>query len=239
MGTFTPEFFALGFMRYIVFLFSTTCHEASHALAAKLGGDLTAFHSGQVSLNPVPHIRREPFGMVLMPLIGLLLGGAMIGWASAPYDPLWRLRHPKRAAWMSLAGPAANFALVLLAALAIHAGLLTGVFQPPEQLTSLRLVDAASSTGGLMAGTAKVLSVIFSLNLLLGCFNLLPIPPLDGFGVVGIFLPEKAMRAWDRFGDSIRSYSFLVLILGWRMFEYLYWPIFGAGVRLLYPGLYR
>jgi Zn-dependent protease len=236
METLTPAFLALGLIRYIVFLFSTTCHEASHALAAKMGGDLTAFHGGQVSLNPVPHIRREPFGMVAMPLIGLLLGGAVIGWASAPYDPEWRHRHPKRAAWMSLAGPAANFALVLLAALLIHAGLAAGTFQPPDRLTPLNLVEA--SAGGWLAGAAQVLSVVFSLNILLGCFNLLPVPPLDGFSAIGVALPEPAIRAWDRFGDTIRPYSFLFLILGWRLFSEIYWPIFQTGVRLLYPGLY-
>src|SRR6201997_3032744 len=105
----TSDFLVLGVIWYIVFLFSTTCHEGAHALAAKVGGDMTAFEGGQVSLNPIPHIRREPFGMVVMPLLGISLGGALIGWASAPYDPHWAMRHPKRAAWMSLAGPAANF----------------------------------------------------------------------------------------------------------------------------------
>lgn len=235
MEALTPAFLALGFIRYIVFLFSTTCHEAAHALAAKLGGDLTAFHGGQVSLNPVPHIRREPFGMVAMPLIGLFLGGAVIGWASAPYDPLWRKRHPKRAAWMSLAGPGANFVLVLLAALLIHAGLMSGLFQPPDRITFLNIVEAPA--GGWLGGAAQVLSVLFSLNILLGCFNLLPVPPLDGFSAIGVILPERAMEMWDRFGETIRPYSFLFLILGWRLFSTLYWPIFETGVRLLYPGL--
>lgn len=238
MPPLTPELLALGLLRYMVFLFSTTCHEASHALAAKLGGDLTAFHSGQVSLNPIPHIRREPFGMVMMPLLGILLGGALIGWASAPYDPLWRHRHPKRAAWMSLAGPGANFALVLIAAVLIHAGLVAGLFQAPDRLSSLHLVAAPG--GGVMDGVATFLSVLFSLNLLLGCFNLLPVPPLDGFSAIGILLPEAGIRAWDRFGDAIRSYSFIGLLLGWRLFEVLYGPIFRFGVSVLYPGvIYR
>ena len=84
-------------MWYVAFLLSITCHEGAHALAAKLGGDLTAFHEGQVSLNPVPHIRREPFGAVVVPLLSYILGGWMIGWASAPYDPDWQRRHPHRA----------------------------------------------------------------------------------------------------------------------------------------------
>src|SRR6188472_3904069 len=116
-----------GLIYYVVFLLSATVHEAAHALAAKLGGDLTAFHGGQVSLDPLPHIRREPFGMVLFPILSYLTGGWMMGWASAPYDPYWAQRHPRRAAWMSLAGPAANFTLVVLAALLIHAGIGMGV----------------------------------------------------------------------------------------------------------------
>ena len=68
----------LGLVWYVVFLFSTTCHEAAHALAAKLGGDLTAFHGGQVSIDPVPHIRREPFGMVVFPILSYVVGGWMM-----------------------------------------------------------------------------------------------------------------------------------------------------------------
>src|SRR5204862_4039055 len=99
MADVQPELIALGFIWYVVFLFSTTCHEASHALAAKIGGDDTAARGGQVSLNPVPHIQREIFGMVVVPILALFLGGAMIGWASAPFDPDWQRRYPKRAAW--------------------------------------------------------------------------------------------------------------------------------------------
>src|SRR5277367_4321057 len=71
----------LGVLWYAVFLFSTTCHEAAHALAAKLGGDRTAFYGGQVTIDPVPHIRREPFGMVLVPVLSYLFGRWMMGWA--------------------------------------------------------------------------------------------------------------------------------------------------------------
>ena len=87
-----PEMIALGVIWYVVFLFSTTCHEGAHALAAKWGGDPTAFEGGQVTLSPIPHIRREPFGMVLAPILSYVLyrGEWMIGWASAPYDPSWQ-----------------------------------------------------------------------------------------------------------------------------------------------------
>ena len=87
MPNLTPDLIAIGFVWYVVFLFSTTCHEASHALAAKLGGDETAALGGQLTLNPLPHIRREPFGMVLVPILALVFTGRIIGWASAPFNP--------------------------------------------------------------------------------------------------------------------------------------------------------
>src|SRR6202171_469614 len=122
MNPLTPELLTAGLLRYVVFLFSTTCHEAAHALAAKWGGDLTAFHGGQVTLSPVPHIQREPFGMVGMPLLSFILtkGSWMMGWASAPFDPYWQRGHYRRAAWMAFAGPGAHFTLMLFAALAIR-----------------------------------------------------------------------------------------------------------------------
>src|SRR5579862_2377679 len=125
-----PNEIALGAVWYVAFLLSTTCHEAAHALAGKWGGDPTAFEAGQVTLNPIPHIRRSPFGMVVMPILSYAIGGWMIGWANGPFDPMWERRHPHRAAWMALAGPAANFTLMLLAGLAIRIGIGLGQFAP-------------------------------------------------------------------------------------------------------------
>ena len=71
----SPDALALGLLYYVVFLFSTTFHEAAHAWAAMRGGDLTAYHGGQVSLDPRPHIRREPFGMLILPLVTTLTSG--------------------------------------------------------------------------------------------------------------------------------------------------------------------
>jgi hypothetical protein len=82
-----------------------------------MGGDTTAAEGGQATLNPIPHIRRSPFGMVVVPIVSYLLGGWMIGWASAPFNPAWQRQYPRRSAWMALAGPAANFSLMLLAGL--------------------------------------------------------------------------------------------------------------------------
>ncbi len=121
-----PEL-ADGLIYYAVFLFSTTLHEAAHAWAALRGGDPTAYHGGQVTLDPLPHIRREPVGMVVLPILSVIVSGWPFGFASAPYDPNWALRHPKRAAWMALAGPAANLSLVAGSILLIRIGSLFGV----------------------------------------------------------------------------------------------------------------
>src|SRR5258708_1835132 len=168
----TPDL-ALGAIWYIVFLFSTTCHEASHALVAKLGGDLTAAEGGQVTLNPIPHIARSPFGMVVVPILSFLLGGWMIGWASAPFDSEWQRKYPRRSAWMALAGPAEIFTLMILAGIAIGGGIATGHSRPPSFIGSYAgLVTSTQSSGPTFLTSA--LSVLFVLNLLLGTFNLLP-----------------------------------------------------------------
>jgi Zn-dependent protease len=228
------ETLALGFIWYVVFLLSTTCHEAAHALAAKLGGDLTAFHGGQVSLDPIPHIRREIFGMIVFPILTYVTGGWMMGWASAPYDPLWAQRYPKRAAWMSIAGPAANFTLAILAALAIHVGIWLHVFEIPDSINFTHMV-AATSTGAA-AGAATLLSVMFSLNLLLGVFNLLPLPPLDGFGAIGLLLRENAAARFQQFGQQLRGFSMIGLVIAWQLFDPMFSPIFGLALKALYPG---
>jgi Zn-dependent protease len=217
---------------YGVFLLSLTCHEASHALAAKIGGDLTAFRGGQVSLNPIPHVRREPFGTLVVPILSYALGGWMIGWASAPYDPAWRLRYPHRAAWMALAGPGANVALALTAGLAMRAGLALGMLTPPSFAQFAHVV--AASAGGT-DGLTTFLSVLFSLNLLLAVFNLLPFPPLDGNAVIGLFASEEGAR---RFMLLTRNPSFamLGLVAGWYVFGYVFHPIFGAALHVLYSG---
>jgi Zn-dependent protease len=232
----STEFVAIGILWYLVFLLSTTAHEASHALVAKLGGDPTAFLRGQVSLNPIPHIRREPFGMVLFPIISYAAGGWMMGWASAPYNPLWQQKHPRRAAWMSLAGPAANFALVVVAGIAVHVGIALGAFHPPESANFQRIVEA--STPGIADGAAKFLSLLFSLNVLLGAFNLIPIPPLDGYSALGLLLTEQGGRRLEHIRQSVRTFSIIGLLVCWQLFGKLYGPLFAWALQTLYPTLH-
>jgi len=227
------EFLVAGVVWYVVFLLSTTCHEAAHAFVAKLGGDLTAFHGGQVSLDPLPHIRREPFGMLLFPIISYAMGGWMMGWASAPYDPLWSLRYPRRAAWMSLAGPGANYTLTILAAILIHVGMWTGIFTPGSP-NFTHVVEGTSP--GLPAAAATFLSLLFSLNLLLGTFNLIPVPPLDGFSAIGLLLPESGARRFQELGHSIRGFTMIGLLIAWYVFTPVFGPLFTLSLSALYPG---
>jgi len=238
MSDFGPELAALGLAWFAAFLFSTSCHEAAHAWAALRLGDPTAYLGGQVSLDPRPHIRREPVGTVLVPLITFALTRSwMMGWASAPYDPHWADRHPRRAAWMALAGPAANFALVLVAALGIRVGVATGAFAAPEQATFSSVV--AAGAGGAAAGAGTLLSILFSLNLVLGVFNLIPLPPLDGSAALALLLPERWRRSWL---DFLRQpmLSWAGLLLAWRIFPPLFAPLHTAALNLLWPGfLYR
>jgi Zn-dependent protease len=230
-----PDQLAFGFLEYVVFLFSTTCHEAAHSLVAKWGGDTTALEAGQVSLNPVPHIKREPFGMVIVPVLGIAFGTGLIGWASAPYNPLWSQQHPKRAAWMSLAGPAANFTLALVAGILMRIGMAFGAFAPVYP-SPAHIVAAVNQTG-LSDGIATVLSILFSLNVLLGCFNLIPFPPLDGYGVLGLLTSESGALKLQEFRGRMGSFGFLGLIIAWQFFNYVYPQLFDSATRAFYMGV--
>jgi Zn-dependent protease len=231
-----PETIALGGVWYVAFLFSTTCHESAHALAAKLGGDPTAFHSGQMTLNPWPHIRREPLGTVVVPLVSYALAGWMLGWASAPYDPAWEQRYPRRAAWMALAGPAANFTLMIASGVAIRVGIATGHFRVPsgDFINFAQIAESTGATG--QSFPAAVLSVLFVLNLLLGTFNLLPLPPLDGNSGVILLMPRRAAL---RFVDWTRhsGYGPLGLLLAWVIYGRIFPYLFAIALMALYPEL--
>jgi Zn-dependent protease len=230
-----PNLVLLGLTWFVVFLFSTTLHEAGHALAAKQLGDPTAYHGGQVSLSPFPHIRREPFGMVLVPLLSFVLsrGGWMMGWASAPYDPLWAHHHPRRAALMALAGPAANLILVVLAGGLIRLGVATGAYRVPEFVTFTAVTQPAA--GGLAAAAVLPLSIFFTLNLVLFVFNLLPLPPLDGSAAIAILMPDEMARRYQEFLHN-PSFSFLGILIAWRLFNPVFNPVHTVALRLLYWG---
>lgn len=227
------EKLAEGLLWYAVFIFSIVCHEAAHALAALKLGDKTAYEGGQVTLDPRPHIQREPIGTVVVPILSFLLGGWMFGWASAPYDPYWAMRYPKRSAMMALAGPLANFSLVLSTAILIRLGMLFNIFYAPESINFSHVTGAEI---GIFASLATLLSILFSLNLILGIFNLIPLPPLDGSGVLPLFLDENTARSYMQFVWN-SPYMFFGIFIAWRVFDVIFDPIHLHSINLLYLGV--
>lgn len=229
MGSVDP---AIGLLWFLAFLFSTTVHEAMHAWAAWKGGDSTAYHGGQVSLSPIPHIRREPIGMVVLPLLTALTQGWAIGWASAPYDQMWAARHPKRAALMAAAGPIGNFLIAAAAFTLLKAGLDSGLFIPPDRIALDSLVVSADASRDFVS---TLLSILLVLNVFLGVFNLLPLPPLDGSAVLALVLtPGQAQRVQEY--ASQPWLQLLGLAIAWKLFPFISGPLFFAVLRLLHPG---
>lgn len=223
---------ALGFLWFVAFLFSTTVHEAMHAFVAWKGGDPTAYHGGQVSLSPVPHVKREPIGMVVVPLLTALTQGWSIGWASTPYDPYWAARHPKRAALMSAAGPAGNLMIALVALLAIKVGLTTGYFVAPDTVRYAHLVDLPD---GGRSFVGALLSIFLTLNVLLAAFNLLPLPPLDGGAILEIFLPAHLAQQLGEFSRQ-PMFQLIGLLIAWRVFPAIADPLFVLVLKAVHPG---
>jgi Zn-dependent protease len=217
----------------IIFVLSATLHEGAHALAAKQGGDSTAYSAGQVSLNPLAHIQRQPFGMLVFPFISSLLMGWPFGYASAPYDPRWAFANPRKAALMAAAGPAANLLIVIVCGIAIKSGISVGVFYAPSSVELTRIVDPAA--GRVWSGFAAFLSMTFNLNLIMFVLNLIPLPPLDGSSIVSLFLPQNAAR---KYWTAIRnpSFGFIGLLLAWQVINPLINIAFPWTLNLLYWG---
>ena len=231
-----PNTLLLGLAWYLVFVVSTVLHEAAHAFTALKLGDRTAYEGGQVSLDPIPHIRREPFGMVLVPIISFVLNGGnwMIGYASAPYDPYWAIARPHRAALMALAGPVSNLLLVVFVGLLIRAGLAAEVFVPGRLHGFTDLVRSPDE--GLWKGVALILSLFFNLNLVLFVFNLFPVPPLDGHAVIPLFLPKRVARKYVEFFMHQPMFALLGIIVAWNLFGEVFFPVYHVAIRALYVG---
>lgn len=221
-------------LTYLVFVFSTTFHEFAHALVAHRGGDDTAYEGGHVTLDPTPHIRRSPFGMVLVPIGSFLLGGWMLGWASVPYNAYWGQRYPLRKALMSLAGPMANFLLAAVAVVALRALIAAGYFAAPAPGSFALLalpegVELSSPWGALGFG----LTQLFQLNVVLGLFNLFPLPPLDGAGVVEGLAPRKLGPFYDRLREA-PMIEVMGVILASLIFSRFAGPVLGAVASLVH-----
>ena len=220
---------------YVVFVFSTTFHEIAHAFVAYRGGDLTAYEGGQLSLDPLPHMRREPVGMVLVPLISFVFSGWMIGWASVPFDPSWGRRNPVRQGFMSLAGPLANLLLALIALGALKVLLATNIYDMPSSFSFSQVVQAAGGGDARSpaAAGAMLLSILLNLNVLLFLFNLIPVPPLDGAGVMEGLFHRRLGPLYERLRE-VPMMGLLGLVIAWRIFDYVAVPAVHFTLRLLY-----
>lgn len=224
---------------YLVFVFSTTCHEAAHAFTAKRGGDSTAHGEGHVTLDPLPHIRREPFGMVIVPILTFWLFNLdyVIGWASVPFDPFWGARHPRRYAFMSLAGPAANFVIAVVAFIALRvldtAGVLHLGHGGGGTTVGLVQLPPGYDLNSALGAVALTLSVLLQLNVILGLFNLMPIPPLDGAAVVQGLGPAPLRSFYERLRVN-PMLQLLGLVLAWQIFPWILRPAFTLLALALY-----
>jgi len=223
---------------YVVFLLTLTLHEAGHALVAWLGGDDTAYRGGQVSLSPWPHIRREPIGTLLVPIVTYITNGWMMGWASTPYDPLWGQRHPGRQAAMSAAGPAANLVIALVVFGTLKALLAAGLFVAPDHVDFNQVVSPSpgAAPGSWVWPAAFCLSVALNLNVLLFLFNLIPLPPLDGAGVLRGLLPGSLGGPFEALARN-PGLSLAGLLVAWRLFDFVYPAAFSILLALLHPGI--
>lgn len=184
--------FAQVFIAFVVLLFSLTVHETAHAWTADRLGDPTARLLGRVSLNPVVHV--DPIGTVLFPILGLLGGVPLIGWAKPVPVNIRRLRREHRDyVLVAAAGPASNLLLALGASLVL--GLIPAGSMEP-------------GVGGLLPPLVLLLARLLVINVYLAVFNMLPIPPLDGGNVLGGLLPRALAVRYD---GLVRPYGFLLL----------------------------
>jgi Zn-dependent protease len=183
--------FAGIFISFIVLLFSLTVHEMAHAWTADRLGDPTARLLGRVSLNPIVHA--DLIGTVVFPLVSLVSGAMLIGWAKPVPVNLRYLHHPRRDYMLvAAAGPVSNLLLAVFAAIL------------------LALVPVSPQTMGesnVSVPIAKLLASLVSLNVLLAVFNMLPIPPLDGGNVLAGLLPPNLAELFNK----IRPYGFVLL----------------------------
>jgi len=226
--------FVLILFQVLVLVLAFSVHESAHAYVAMRLGDPTAYMLGRVTLNPLKHI--DPLGSVIVPLISMVYGGWLIGWAKPCPVTLRNFHNIKRDDILtSLAGPASNLAM------ASAALVLLVVFKHAVPGGS-RSIDTAMLIANHVPGVetdqlsalfpaAMLLYYAVTINLLLMVFNLIPIPPLDGSHVLRHFLPYKVEQVYNRVG----GYGLLIIFLfgGSFIFGTFYFPLLNIFDRVL------
>lgn len=190
-----------------VLLFAVTIHEAAHGWTAHKLGDPTAYALGRVTLNPLAHI--DPIGTILFPIILFVLGFPVFGWAKpVPVNP-FNLRNPRRDnLWISASGPFSNLTVATFALVGI---ILLKIISPNVGyfLKSFLLGRGALPRGFYpLEGLALILFYAVLINTYLAVFNLIPVPPLDGSGVLAGLISEEAAAKYER----IRPFGFLIIL---------------------------
>ncbi len=183
-------------------LFAITLHEAAHGYVARHFGDMTAYQQGRISLNPLRHI--DPVGTILLPLLTLMLGGILFGWAKPVPVNFAALRRPKQdMLWVAIAGPASNLAMAMFWAL----------------LYKVAWSNPANYFAEPMLGMAQI---GIQINVILMVLNLLPLPPLDGGRVAVSLLPHR--QAYQL--SKIEPYGMFILIflLITNLLGLILWP---------------
>jgi Zn-dependent protease len=212
----------------VALIFSLSVHESAHAWMSNRFGDDLARLQGRISLNPIAHV--DPIGTLLFPAIAFFTGAPLIGWAKpTPVNPLrWR---NKRVAnfWVSAAGVISNFIIAIIVGIIIRVLGAVGVIIVSSDGIGLQNPDSLIAEGAL-----KLLLTFFTLNVALGIFNLIPIPPLDGSKILQSILPSS----FDSAFESLERFGFLLLIVA--MFTGVFRVVFGflmpIAERLLFIG---
>ena len=199
------------FIQFAVLILSLSVHEAAHAWSAERLGDTTARMLGRVSLNPAVHV--DPIGTILFPLIGMLSGAPIFGWAKPVPVNTVNLRGNWKQKFMLIAaaGPASNLVLATIGALVL--GVLRGA--------SLSTSDTVQA----------FLVAMVELNVLLAVFNMIPLPPLDGGNVLAGVLRGNVADMYER----IRPYGFLILY--GLMFSGILWRVIGPPYAMILSAL--
>ncbi len=223
----------------VVLLLSLTVHEAAHAITAWWLGDDFGKRLGRVTLNPLAHI--DPIGTVILPLILFMTGAGVFGWAKPVPVRTELLRNPRRDhIFIAAAGPASNILLALIS-LMLLLGIVCaiGLFAP--EATMANLISGAFSTSVKVTGIpaaavvgaiCTVLQLSFILNMFLACFNLIPIPPLDGSWILEHSFPNSLGPIIAK----IRPYGFMIFLLA--MYTNVLDAVLGFAMYALWPGMW-
>jgi Zn-dependent protease len=211
----------------IVFLFAISVHESAHAWMADRCGDPTAKMLGRITLNPIKHL--DPLGSVLLPAIALISGIGLLGWAKpTPVTPE-NFKNPVRDdIFTTIAGPASNFITAAVAVIGL--ALIAFTSSDGQAMVHGIAQGGIVPTGSLLMPLVYLLYIGVYLNVLLGIFNLLPVPPLDGSHVFRHLLPAPVRRAYDTLGLFA---LILLFVFGWPIIRALLFPVLAAVNSLL------